>query len=425
MQSTKQSKKHSLFNLLIVLAGISVLLFVILCFFSSAYLDDYSYSIETRKIVQSGNWNIVDLIKAAIKTDITFYNTWQGLYSSAFILSLQPGIFADGKYYGLGAIILMGLLFLSISFLLINFRNAISDRKRIGNRVILGTGFIFFAMLIQGMPGIVQGIYWFNGAWNYTFFFCLVLINCGLLVKYQYVEKKASLLVCISLVSFIISGGNHVTAFQNILILVLCIICQYTNNKRLDMIIPTSIAILGFAIVLLAPGTKVRQGDEVCQSVISTLGHTVLWCYKYICSWINVQFICMLILLIPVAIFVSERITMNNHIHIRPVWILLVELFVICGMLCVPFKAMGNFGQSRLLNTIWMTFIILSAFLWVYYLIWSDLVNSLKYIMLSKYSSLFLFVVGVVMLFYSGSNYLDYIELLLKGNAAEYFTIRF
>ena len=109
MQSTKQSKKHSLFNLLIVLAGISFFLFVILCFFSSAYLDDYSYSIETRKIVQSGNWNIVDLIKAAIKTDITFYKTWQGLYSSAFILSLQPGIFSDGKYYGSGAIILMGL----------------------------------------------------------------------------------------------------------------------------------------------------------------------------------------------------------------------------------------------------------------------------------------------------------------------------
>lgn len=421
----KQSYNNLLYKLIIIMAVVSVFLFVILCFFNKPYLDDYAYSLETREIVQSGNWNIFDLIKAAIRTDIKFYYTWQGLYSSAFILSLQPGIFADGKYYGCGAIVLMGLLFFSICFLLISIRNALSDKKVISNGTLIGTGFVLFAMIIQGMPGIVQGIYWFNGAWNYTFFFCLLMMNCGLMIKYWYVRSSIRILVCISLISFVISGGNHVTAFQNIIILNLCMIAQYVYKKRLDMIIPTSVAIVGFVIVMLAPGTRVRQGEEMSQSVLSTLVHTVLWCYKYLCSWINIQYLCMLILLIPVAIFVSSRIFINKTRLIHPLWILLVELLVICGMLCVPYKAMGNFGQDRLLNTIWMTFMLFSAFLWVYYLIWSNLLDSLKDIVFSKYGRLFLFVAGVVLFFYSNSNFMDYLELFLKGEAADYYTARF
>ena len=180
--------------------------------------------------------------------------------------------------------------------------------------------------------------------------------------------------------------------------------------------------------VNIAPGVtigKTNRGEEMSQSVLSTLVHTVLWCYKYLCSWINIQYLCMLILLIPVAIFVSSRIFINKTRLIHPLWILLVELLVICGMLCVPYKAMGNFGQDRLLNTIWMTFMLFSAFLWVYYLIWSNLLDSLKDIVFSKYGRLFLFVAGVVLFFYSNSNFMDYLELFLKGEAADYYTARF
>ena len=159
MQKLKRSKTNLPYNLILIMAVASVLLFVILCFFSSPYLDDYAYSIETKKIVQLSNWNIFDLIRAAFRTDITFYNTWQGLYSSAFILSLQPGIFSDGEFYGYGALVLLFFLFFSRCFLLINLRNTFSDKKKISNRIVVGTGFISFAMLVQGMPGIVQGTY--------------------------------------------------------------------------------------------------------------------------------------------------------------------------------------------------------------------------------------------------------------------------
>ena len=133
----------------------------------------------------------------------------------------------------------------------------------------------------------------------------------------------------------------------------------------------------------------------------------------------------MLVLLISVAYFILGRVTFSGNTQIRPLWVLIFELFIICGMLCVPYKAMGNFGQNRLINIVWMTFMIFSAFLWVYYLVWSNLVNSLKHATLSKYWRIIILISGAVLLFYSSSNFMDYFELLLKGEATEYFVIRF
>ena len=68
---------------------------------------------------------------------------------------------------------------------------------------------------------------------------------------------------------------------------------------------------------------------------------------------------------------------------------------------------------------------IFSAFLWVYYLVWSNLVNSLKHATLSKYWRIIILISGAVLLFYSSSNFMDYFELLLKGEATEYFVVSF
>ena len=42
-----------------------------------------------------------------------FYETWQGTYSSAFLMSLQPGIFGE-RYYSLTPVILVLWSFLCL-----------------------------------------------------------------------------------------------------------------------------------------------------------------------------------------------------------------------------------------------------------------------------------------------------------------------
>lgn len=44
--------------------------------------------------------------------------------------------------------------------------------------------FMMSALMLQWIPSAVQGIYWYNGAVNYTFFFCvlLLLVSGGIVV---------------------------------------------------------------------------------------------------------------------------------------------------------------------------------------------------------------------------------------------------
>ena len=75
-------------------------------------------------------------------------------------------------------------------------------------------------LTLNGMPSIVQGLYWFNGAWNYIPFFYLTLFNLALLIRYEFekIPQKRWLIGSV-LLSFLISGGNHVTGFLNIMLL--------------------------------------------------------------------------------------------------------------------------------------------------------------------------------------------------------------
>lgn len=69
--------------------------------------------------MEGEDYNTLDLLKTAYDTDKQFYLTWQGLYTSAFLLALQPGIFGERYYFigGIGLLIFMYLtLYLSVGF---------------------------------------------------------------------------------------------------------------------------------------------------------------------------------------------------------------------------------------------------------------------------------------------------------------------
>ena len=154
---------------LILLASLYPL--INLAFFSRPCVDDFAYSYITHNYVASGDWNVFGLIAKAIETDVKFYNTWQGLYSSAFLLSLQPGIFGEG-YYCIGMFILLLFSYLSILY----FVSSLLDLLKIKVNKYLLSMFLF-VMIIQALPNALSGLYWFNGAYNYMPFFFLILLN--------------------------------------------------------------------------------------------------------------------------------------------------------------------------------------------------------------------------------------------------------
>ena len=79
--------------------------------------------------------------------------------------------------------------------------------------------FVFF---ILWMPSPLEGIFWFNGAMDYSpWAFANVFNLCLLLeIAHQLPQRRGRVLLLLScILAFLTSGANHVTAFANILFL--------------------------------------------------------------------------------------------------------------------------------------------------------------------------------------------------------------
>ena len=107
-----ENKKH---ELIVILICICILLPLIIAgFYNRPAADDYDYALLTHAAVVAGG-NIFDIIKAAWETNIYYYNNWQGLYTSAFLLALHPGIFGE-KIYAISHLIIIAATYLPLFF---------------------------------------------------------------------------------------------------------------------------------------------------------------------------------------------------------------------------------------------------------------------------------------------------------------------
>lgn len=423
----KENKKIEICVIIICL--LIILPLFIISIYNRPSADDYDYAILTHEIIEN-NGNFFELIKAAWDTDISFYNTWQGLYSSAFLLALQPGIFGP-QYYGLTILIVSAISYVC---LLISLHILNKHFLKKSFLYSITTALIVLTIIMLWLPSAVQGMYWYNGAMNYIPFIFFTILNVSLLFEAMYSNnRKASIYICIStLLSFFISGGNHVTAFANILLLfILSIICIFKDNtkKRFFTLVPLVFACIGFLLVYIAPGTQIRQDLLEKQSIIKTILATIKY-LRYIASeWISFIWMIFLILITPTAIEVAQknREKFSKRFPIIPI---LVAGIVLSGMLCVPYFTMGYFGEGRLTNVIWISFMIFS---WIiYFFIWGYIVKKqyvdVDKILNSKHIELFklLLISGcmfVLLLFSNNnnaSNSLIAIEELCNGVANAY-----
>ena len=60
--------------------------------------DDYSYGLDSH-ISYMSTGSVVEAIKSAYNTAILKWYTWQGTFSSIFLMSLTPAVFSDKNFY--------------------------------------------------------------------------------------------------------------------------------------------------------------------------------------------------------------------------------------------------------------------------------------------------------------------------------------
>ena len=358
-------KKYRAYIMLVILIVLSVPI-VWVSIYSRPCVDDFDYSQMTHQLVKLGECSPLSLLYAALRVDKHYYFNWQGLYTSGFLLALQPGIFGE-KWYWLGTVALIIFMVVTIYIVTLILRKNLCGNTKYS----LSWAVLFTVMILQGIPSPIEGLYWFNGMMNYVPFVFLTLLNIALMIEAEYCgyqKKKVFLIFSSCIVSFIISGGNHVTSFLNIMLLFLIVVARGIR-KKYEALAPLLSAIIGFMIMYFAPGTAARQAQFENAGILQTILESGNRCLSDVRQWTNLQWICCVILVLPFAcdIIKSNRI---KRVRVHPLVGLLLSLVLLTGMRCVPYFAMQEFGAGRVDNVIWVTYIILSMVNVIYFVVW-------------------------------------------------------
>ena len=125
--------------------------------------DDFTFAAYTHPTwVQTGS--ILHVLKDALSYALRTWRDWQGTVTGVIIMTLNPAVFSL-EHYGVHAIVLLALHLVSW---LIFTGHVFGRRLGLSKTAWISLYLVLSAMSLVFLPDIVEGIYWFNGAWFYT-----------------------------------------------------------------------------------------------------------------------------------------------------------------------------------------------------------------------------------------------------------------
>ncbi len=358
----KKTGEQIVLWLIIAASFLATIPLLYLCMYNHPSADDYMYAANTYHVWRDTH-SLWEVWQAALATSAEFYQTWQGLYASAVLQALEPGIFGESYYKFAGMIILATLYGTNLIF-----SNCILHKK-LGMTGLESAAFgcILSFLMLQWIPSAVQGIYWYNGAVNYTFFYCvMILLICAVLQlgDGESKRKSAGWLILSILLGVVLTGGNHVTAFMGILFLLGSAIFGFIAHKKKFMMrsfVVFLFMIAGFLVNVSSPGTKVRQeAFENTPGVFMTIWYAMKRGAGVINVWLGLAIVVCLIIMLPFVLRAVIRVR-NETGFAFPYPLLVVVLSVgwLCAMYCPPIYAMGGSGDGRLVNVVYFSFVVL------------------------------------------------------------------
>ena len=121
--------------------------------------DDFTFAVYTHPTwVQTGS--ILHVLKDALSYTLRTWRDWQGTVTGVLIMTLNPAVFSL-EHYGAHAVALLGLILLGTGVFL---RHFLQKRLNLPWRAAFAA---LSAAQLLFLPDIVEGVYWFNGAWFY------------------------------------------------------------------------------------------------------------------------------------------------------------------------------------------------------------------------------------------------------------------
>ena len=332
--------------------------------------DDYIYAIFTHK-AWIANHSILDVLSGALKQVKGTWGSWQGTYSSVFIFSLQPALFGE-KYYIITPI--LNLLFIfGANIYFINY--IFNEKLNISKKKCICFASIVSLTMIQWMPSVVQGIYWYNGSMHYVLFWMILVLFVVQQLKIYDKQVMEGIVVkrtiVFSIISgFFLAGGNYLTALIGVLFSALMLIitsCMKNKKGIISFAFIFLFIVVFFGISVMAPGNAYRQADYVSPGILGSILLSIKNGISYSIRWCNETTIMSVLIALPLIWQIVKQ-TRKRISFQYPIVISIISFGTICAMFCPPIYGMGSVGADRIKNCIYFMFILLlfvNIFYWV------------------------------------------------------------
>lgn len=374
--------------------------------------DDFEYGIYCYQAWrQTGSF--FEVLKGAWKMVLEGFFTWQGTFSSIFLMALHPGIWGT-EYYHLVPLLLLCLPVSSILFFFYAILHKLLGASRA--EAILAGGLT--ALLVVQLPiSKASAFFWYNGAIHYMGAFSFLLFYLAFLIYAMKASKKKGFFLFAACVAGImVGGGNLVTALIGTVLTAFIaavpfLLKTYAAHSRASqpfaspssaralqsgqktILLPGLCLLAAFIVNIAAPGNFTRQSHsgpvESPGVVLSILQSFGICLENALGEWTDWFWLFLLLALIPVFWNIAAKADFSFPL---PGLVLIMSFCLLSAMYTPSLFALGEWKIGRIQNITYEGFLILSVLDELYligwlcrrrHFTWNSLLNGKYYAFLS------------------------------------------
>lgn len=334
--------------------------------------DDFGFSAASH-IAWEDTHSLLDVFQAAGETVANRWNTWQGTFTTMYLMAIEPGIFGD-TFYHFVPWLMIGAMTASTMFMLYELLvNLCGCRKS----TWVSMSMLYLICALECMLDPLQAFFWYNGATHYMIPHSLAMVLIGILIKARLTDKKLIVCAVACILSFLLGGSNFISALSTGVGLGYVIIaCFFLKKKKMAIYIaPTLFYIPAFLINVLAPGNSVRQAAFPDHpGPIKAIMLAFYYCVqRALADWLDWRVLALILITAPIAIIVVSKVKEKYSFEFKcPLLVLIASFCFLSAMFAPTSYASGESIEGRVENIIFLNYLLLILLNEVYLIGWLD-----------------------------------------------------
>lgn len=323
--------------------------------------DDFGYGAPVHFTLEEGLGPAA--IPAAVEENLRYtYFHWQGTFTSVLLFSIHPGVFSR-ELYPLTPLFTLSWIVAPLFLAL----GAVKGMNKYG-KLFLGS--ILSVFCLQCLPSLAEGVYWWNGAAHYLFFWFLSVLVLTAQIRLSRSRVRgwgylSSLLLC-CLGGFFEGGGNYLTALVLPLALATLAILTLTQCRPGRMVAANLLTLLstcaGLFLSMIAPGNGIRQGRLSGLKALPAILTSFQLAWEDLLGAFTPALIGALLLCVPVFLLSTGKCRYRFRL---PFLVLPGAFCALSSLYTPPLFAMGSCDVPRIQNLLFLArtlFLFGSAF---------------------------------------------------------------